>query len=421
MTLVATSVPDEIAHCGNEISCTIQTSLLTNTPNLKIQCYLQVEIDYMSNTHTIWASQILDPDSNGNCKFFWDRYLWDSFQNNFDVPILNDSSEFQLQHIVKRYALFAVELSGSPQTTTDTLASGDLSSIRFAVKGAIPKHRLKERPFFGATGWNLQASGQNGLGKAFLDWRSPSVSTPTGSEQWLYWLWQDPGSIFGSLSGVKYFVKYYRSDGLTNRIEVLTTPLVDVYSHWGFPAGFNQLNLSQFETALDKITKYETFVAMPDPINIGQFIDLSERKLWYVDRKHYPQIANLSYINSLGCLTQFQLKGEASYNVVVDKKVSPHYWDQAYTMEHGESSANVIHVDNQGIMATGVLSRNEATQFQDIIASPKVLLTLFDQRLPIVLKNAKIPVKIDDNLYSYKLEFSYDYNDSVADTFIVRL
>ena len=69
MSLTVIAVPDTIAHCGNEISCTLETSLPVSTPNLKIVCYLQVEMVYGSGTYTIIGKQILDVDSNGQAQF----------------------------------------------------------------------------------------------------------------------------------------------------------------------------------------------------------------------------------------------------------------------------------------------------------------------------------------------------------------
>ena len=360
---------------------------------------------------------MLDPDADGYATFYWNRFLWDSFEKNLDIPALNGTSEFLLQHHVKRYNMFAVELSGSPQITTHILNYGDITDLCYAVKGTIPKFRLYQRPFFGSTGWNILDTASDGLGKAFLDWRSNRLKTFTHSEQWIYWIWQDIGSVLGNIP-VQLRVKYYRSDGVCDEFTFLTTPNVNVYDCYGFPAGFTQLGLSAYETPTAKITKYETLIAVQ---YLGDWLELSERKIWDVNRKHYDTVVAMTYQNSLGVMTQFNLHGDASYQVTADKKITPQHWDMNSDLAQGESIAQDVIVSNTGIVASGIMTRNEAIQFQDIIASPKVLLQLDGQRVPVVIANAKMPVKVSDNVFRYTLEFSYDFNDPVADTFIVRL
>ncbi len=412
MSLSVVSVPDTVSHCGNEISCELQTSLPITTANLRIVCYLQVEVNYGSGTFDIITSQTLTPDTNGRCKFYWNRHLWDTFANNFDLPTYQGTSEFLLEHFVKKYVLWAVELSGDPQTTTDLLNSSPFSDVRYAVRGSIPPHRLKTRSFFGVSGWNLLDVSSGGLGKAFLDWRGSNPRTRLSSDQWLYWFWQDPGSVLGAIP-VQYRVKYYRSDGQCNEFTFLTTPTVNVYECYGFPAGFAQLGLSSYETSTHKITKYETVVAVQV---LGNWVELSERKLWEVDRSYRENHGHISYLNSLGVVCQFQTLGAPTLGMAVSKDEHPRHFDQSQDLQNGESLVTMVEVQDSPVVTTGVLTFAEAKQYRELIASRKVMVNdRHGQFIPLRVKSRKVDIRLQENLYDYTLDISYDYTSEAPD------
>jgi len=400
-------------HCGNEMSCVLQTSLPLNTPNLKIQVYLMVETVYGSGTYVIVTSQTSDVDANGRAKFFWHKVLHDLFEGKYDLPVVNSNTAFQLQHNVKRYYLFAVELSGSPQATTHLLNTGSLASLRFAVNGGLPKHRFRHMPFFGGSGWNLTGI-PGGLGKAFLDWRGSVVRTRLTQDQWLYFIWQDVGS-WGQIQ-MDLRVKFYRSDGLSQTINVLTTAVQYKFECWGYPAGFAQLGLSAYETSTAKITKYEVWL---EETVLGTRYVQTEKKMFVVDRNYYELVVEAHYLNTYGVVCQLTLRGESTVSFNISNVESAAYWDNTYDVDRGESIATDVMVASGGYVASGSVSGQEAKMILELAASRKCLMHDGHQKyLPYRVLTNKFEFRRTQNVLDYSLEFVLDYENELPDLFL---
>jgi hypothetical protein len=414
MSLSVISLPEAIELAGNEIMVKIHTDLPLATANLKIACYINVELVYGSGSYTTYAEQILDPDNDGNCTFFWDRFLLDSFGKSFDLPTVNGTAPLLLNHVVKRYNIFAIEKSGSPQSNTDFLFTGPIAQTRYAYKGAIPKHRRNYMPFFGASGWNISTPAAGGLDKAFFDWRGKTTTTRTDNEQWVYYMHQDAFFLFPTAT-VKLRTKYYRSDGYATEITSHSITL-NKYEVCAFPVGFEQLNLAAYETPTAKITKYETVVSLWYPLG-SQWLELSERKTWKIDRNFQHRSVQFSFINSLGVLTQFQCNGSRTISTTPNKTEVPQYWEQSFDLINGESATYNTVTDEMFTVLTGNLTPNEANRLRDLFNSQLVSLVYNNQRVPVRILSQKFVGDDIANVLNYAIEYKTNFNNSVPDLF----
>lgn len=412
MSLIIESVPQDCMHCGNEIAVVIRTTLPNSTANREILLWLTVELSFNSGVFDTLIQQRLKPDTNGRCRFVIDRFLWDSFQNQFDIPAAGGSSSYEPQHVVRRYKMVAIEYSGNPQTLTDLVNSGSITQTRYAVFGAIAESRFAVRNFFGSGGWNLLAPSLGGLGYAFLDWRGEKPRTRLDEDQWLHYIYQDPFGIGGAI--LDYKVEWFRSDGASGTIDVLSTPAMDIYDVIGLPAGFEQLGLAAQETANDKILYYTTWLQVEI---LGSPVIVSEVKTWYVERDYYEFTQQLQYINSLGVSETLTLRGAPVQEFDVNKERVQAYRDSSYHATVGESIVFDTLVDNGWTTASGALTAQESKQFTDLVASRKVTLLSTNagmQNMPVKVKGK---TKLDPlkNLHVYQLEITQDFEDKVPD------
>lgn len=408
MSLSVVTTPADLMHCGNEMSCTIHTDLALSTPNLKITIAVLTEQVYGSGTYAVLTTQTLDPDSNGDCQFFINQFLWDCFENAIDLPTIGSDTEYQLVNHIRKYRLMATELSGSPQAPSDYITTGLLAQTRYAVHGGIPEHWNRSRPYFGAGGWNVA------LGKRFLDYRGSNPRTRIDEDQWLNWMWQDIGDVFGGIA-VDYMVKWYRSDGTTGESVFLTTSVINKNEAYAFPAGFTQLDLATNETATEKITKYQTWVQI---LYLGDPFLLSEIKTWKVDRAYYEILTKIHYRNSLGTIEQFTFRGSGSLNHDIDKGEAKQYTDNSFALSAGSSVIVDINVENGFTLITDALTADEAKQVLDIKASRLCLLQGDDEYLPMRVIANKHNWQLTQNVQQYEVQFIIDYDNQFPDLFL---
>lgn len=415
MSLSVISLPDECMHAGNEISCVIETSMPPSTDNLEILCGINVELVYGSGVYTTLIQQRLKPDDDGRCRFFWNQYLWDSFENQYDLPTPGGTSIFQLQNVVRRYTLFAIEYYGAPQTFQSIINTGSISQTRFAVKGAIPESRFAERGFFGSTGWNALNTASGGLGKSFLDWRGSNPITRTDEDQWLCFHWQDPTGLVGT-AALDYAIRWRRSDGTSGEF-IITTPVMQLNDVYALPAGFTQLGLSAFETSEHKIYEYLTSVR----VNIlGTPVQQSEVKTWSVDRDYYEFDFQLQYLNSLGVVEQFTVRGARITHADNEMNSVGTYRDSSYSKHDGESLVFDVLVKNGYTVFTGNLSQNQTKQLRDMKAGRKVWLLdggRGQKNIPLRIGNTDTAIDEYTNQYQFELRLDQDFVDSVPDLF----
>ncbi len=406
MSLLVAETPRDCEMAGNEISCVIGTSLPPTTANLKIACELFVELNYGSGVFTSFAIQTLVPDANGNCRFFWSRYLRDSFNVQFDKPPYQDVFSFENSHAIRRYRFTAGEFSGTPQQITDALFTGTLNDIRHAFNGAIAESRFAFKSFFGSSGWNNTT-----LNKAFYDWRGTDPVTTIGADQWLTWMYQDHDSL-GNID-VNLRLKWYRSDGTTNTYTAHFRQNVAEFEVFSFPVGFNQLLLSGQETANDKVTKYETWLEVD-----GSGTVLTEVKTWHVNRDYHEFVAQLSYINSLGVMEQFLFFGAPIHQPKPEHSRVSSYRDSSYDADIGESLVYDTLVENGMAIITGPTSLQNRKQLADLLASKRVFYlteTAGQSYIPVQVKSKVIDRDPLSNAPSYQLEIVQDFKDSVPD------
>lgn len=414
MSLTILQLPENCMHAGNEMSCILHTTLPLSTANLEILCGINVELVYGSGSFSILVTRRLQPDANGNCRFFLNEFLWDSFDGQFDVPAVGGSSAYQVQHNVRKYTLFAVEYSGDPQTVSDLLSSGPIAQERYAVKGALAEARFALRGFFGISGWNNLAVGAGGFGKAFLDWRGPKPRTRLTEDQWLHFHWQDTTGTVGN-AAMDYKCTWYRSDGATGTFTVLTTPVIRIHEEYGLPAGFAQLGLSANETANDKILKYELWMS----VNIlGTPTPQSEIKTFEVDRDYYEFAQQLQYINSLGVMEQLTLRGAKTKTFNIEKESIEAYRDSSYHSTVGETTVFDVLVQNGFVALSGAGTAQEGKQFADLKASRKVLLLTASSgqnNIPVRIKGGEHSIDPLKNTFTYSIEVMQDFRDKVPD------
>lgn len=413
MSLTVVQVPDLCMHAGNEMACIISTNLPLSTANLEILCGINVELVYGSGTFSILVTRRLQPDQNGQCRFFLNEFLWDAFEEQFDVPAFGSATPYLLQHVVRKYTLFAIEYSGDPQTATQVLSTGTLAQQRFAVKGALAEARFAYNRFFGATGWNALPTGAGGMGRAFLDWRGTKPRTRLDEDQWLHFHWQDPSGVVGP-AALDYKVKWYRSDGTDGTITI-TTPVIQLHEVYGLPAGFEQLSLSTYETASDKIYKYETWMSVDI---LGTPTPQSEVKTWQVDRDYYEFAVQLQYINSLGVMEQLTLRGARTKTFNIEQNIIESYRDSSYDSDQGESTVFDVLVENGFVALSGAGTAQEGKQFADLKASKKRLLrtaTSGQRNMPIRVKAGSHEIDPLKNTFTYSIEVMQDFRDKVPD------
>jgi hypothetical protein len=418
MSLSAQQLPPNLALCGNEISCIIKTSLAPTTPNLEIECGINVELVYGSNVYTILTTQRLKPNANGECKFFWNQYLWDAFESQYDLPAIGGTASYVPQHAIRRYTFFAVEWSGDPQNWTDILSTGNMATVRHAVKGAISEARHAYRPYFGDAGWNLELEANGGLGRSFLDWRGKNPHTRTDFDQWLHWIYVDFLGYLGNGITVNYKVKWYRSDGTTGESTFLTLNGVDENDIYGLPAGFTQLGLSANETATDKITKYETWLSVDV---LSNPVALTQIKTWHVDREYYELATQLQYINSLGVCEHLTLRGMPVVAIESEKERVSTYRDNSYARTQGQSEVIDVLVQTGYQMFTGNCHTYETKQVADIKAARRAWIPVESgnqQHLPLRITSGSTEYDFERNVHKYELQVVYDFDDKVPDLLI---
>lgn len=413
MSLTVISLPDTCMHAGNEMACVIETSLPLSTDNLEILCGINVELVYGSTTFSTLVTRRLQPDSNRQCRFFIHQFLWDAFQEQYDLPPVGGTSMYQLQHAIRKYTLFAIEYSGDPQSVTHLLSTGTIAQQRFAAKGAIAKARFALRGFFGTSGWNALPTASGGLGRAFLDWRGLKPRTRLTEDQWLHFHWQDPTGVVGP-AALQYLIRWYRSDG-TNGGITIATPVMQLQDVYALPAGFTQLGLSSYETATEKIYRYTTWIS----VNIlGTPTPLSEVKNWQVDRDYYEFVIQLQYLNSLGVMEQLTLRGARTTTFNIEKERIDAYRDSTYDADQGESTVFDVLVENGFVALSGAGTAQEAKQFADLKASRNVFLlsaSSGQSNIPVRVKAGTHQIDSLQNTYTYSIEIVQDFKDQVPD------
>lgn len=413
MSLTFPHLPEECMHAGNEMSVVVKTSLPSSTANLEILVGINLERVYDSGVNEILVTRRLKPDLNGECRFFINSYLWDAFEGEVDMPPVGGTSAFQLQKNIKRYSLFAIEYSGSPQAVSQIVGNGPLASQRFVAKGAIANARFAFKNFFGTNGWLSTAVGNGGLGSGFLDWRGSKPRTRPGEEQWLVHHWEDAQGTVG-VSALEFMVRWYRSDGTSGSMTI-PTAVMDYHDVYAFPAGLEQLGLDALETANDKIYKYSTWLSVDILGNPQQQTDV---KHWSVDRDYYEFAIQLQFENSYGVMEQLTLRGARTEVFEIEKKGVASYRDSSYAATEGESEIYEVLVSNGLVSLSGAGTAQEGRQFAMLKASRKVFILTASHgqnNIPVTVKGGKHEINPLKNVFTYEIALAHDFEDSVPD------
>lgn len=377
MALTVVDLPDYALHTGNEISVVLETDLALSTPNLKIALALSIELVYGSGTYVLQPAIWLDPDANGQCKFFIERYLADCFERELDIPQENGTTITLCDHVVRRYKMFAAEHSGEPQVVTDDILSGSLTNVRYAFHGGIPVQHFISKSYFGGSGWAVNELGWPlpipfpplpGV-PPFMDWRGRTVRTGLTQDQWLYFYW--PTLAGQDTATAELWVKHYHEDG-TDATFMFDDFAVDVHEVWMVPAGRVQLGLDAIEViAGSPILKYELWVkAMVGIYNL----QVSETKTFLVDWEYYEFETEMQYRNGLGTMTQLLLRGRPEKETATKKEEAEAYHQLGMNDYLGNTMVHAVEVKDGVNHASGLLNAAELKQFRELLASTQVMV-----------------------------------------------
>jgi len=414
MSLTTLALPENISFCrnNNEISITLATDLPLTTANLKIKCILFIEHDYGSGTFWPYV-QLLDPDENGECKFFWHDIIEDIFEHQFDD--LPSTTPVIAQHVVRNYKFLAVELSGDPQTSTDALISGSLTTQRQAVYGGIALEKFSERPFFGLTNWHGQE-----LQKSFFDNMGATVRTFTDQMQFLPFWWHNYPGV-GNYLACKVAVKMYKSDGTTQTIYPYSEP-VNINQVIHFPVGFTQLALVGYETASVKVIKYEVWTYGTAAMGNVSQPNSSHIRTYHVRRDYQEFKRYLYYRNSLGTLSAFAICGRMIRDVNVKKEMALSYWEKGYNQFKGGTVNSYNQIIDRMEFATGTLTAAEERQLIDILQSDHLIVGAINgqKQLPVDIASLKISPTEDQNIKTFNIALMPKFNNQIADVMAVE-
>jgi hypothetical protein len=412
MSISLISLPDLIAHVGNEMVVVVDTNLPLSTANLKVKLGILTELTYGSGVYSapgvipeLWA----DPDPDGRCRFFIEEYVGDLLDKVLDIPAVGGTAEVRCSHMVRRYKMYAVEFSGDPQTATDFITTGGIVTERKGIRGGIPKQHHLLRSYWGSTGWSIL-----NLGNPFLDNRGPSLRTGRNQDQWLYHIWQDASSLTTAITPVRV-VEYTLEDGTTGSISTtLATHQKDEV--WMIPAGFAQLGLPAVETsAAQRILKYT--VKLQQVIGLSTVL-LSEVKEFIVDHQYYEWNTELQYLNGLGTFTQLLLRGRPELETEVDASESAAYHRKGMATYLGDTHRHATTVRNGVNHASGALTKQELRQMRELLGAKKVMVK--DAQLgwvPVTILNKKQAQSDLETARTVELQYAAAWGSEVVDMF----
>lgn len=415
MSLSYISGPENasLVRNDNEVTVTVNTDLPLTTANLKIQTWLMVETVYDSGTYNIFARQTLDPDQDGNCKFFWHNYLKDAFDRAYDQLTNGSTAPVQSTKTVLRYYFVAIERSGEPQDTTDYLLTGPITTPRYAINGGISKQRYAVKPYFGATGWHGDE-----LEDSFLDNLGTEIRTFITQDQWAPFFWHDNASN-GNLDTFALDIRLFKSDGTTQVIQVHNLTNIDKYQLHYLPVGFTQLNLTAYETPTVKVVKY--MIQASGTTHAATLSQISHARYYHVRRQHMEFQHFISYQNSLGTISTIALNGRRIRDVEIQKDLISTYWEAGMDSRLGEGTIYDVLASDHLKFGTGTITRSEQRQMLDLLHSRHLQINLGSDQENVSVKVAglKWTDTEDQNIVKFDIALAINWQNEIADVMAI--
>ncbi len=315
-----------------------------------------------------------------------------------DLPPTNGDKIQKCTLSNRKYALRVAEASGNPFNI------GILSQLptkRVILGGTPYEEGPGQTPISVTQGTTAATDTALRLGELVRD-------TRLDQPQYLTFL----NSRASTAENLRLVLNLYFSDNSSEAIALVGLAGIGQNDTVQFAAGFNDLNLSSYETSLKIIERYT--LQLTTIANVTR----SDIYTFNVDREFKPYARHFIYVNSLGALETVLTYGKGSETWSFIKKSAERYLAENYKLTDGQSSDYDLQADVKFEVASGWLrSKREVRQFADMFLSRWKYSRHNGVDLPVTVNTKEIKLAPDgDGRHAVGFEYQYRFNTNLLST-----
>jgi hypothetical protein len=390
MSLTITTQPATNAqvYAGDPLIFKLTTSLTS--------AYASCQPALIFGSDTIIGQEIFSLDAS-SFEFNMQKYVRDIFKTRFQLP--PDPAATTMGRLRNRIAQFNAtlnEYSGSPMVVSDTISSNWF----IIVDGGTSWEQFNTRLFLA----NLYAGAET---KQFLNWQADKESIDLIHPHFLSFL-QPYGQTVWDVE-----IKAYDKDNiLLGTYTAFTNSFTDDFGIFTIPIGWVGSGLSAKGYA-DDVVRFSVKVKT-------SLADISETRMFLVDRLPRRNRRHFLWMNSLGGVTTYTFTGESSESLSSEILTAPLFRPGTYNSEEGQWRVSEQSNQETRKVNSGPLSANRAKRLKDILYSREVYeLLSFDSPsgpvqkwIPIERTGSSINiVNSKDFLSSIGFEYRYRFTN----------
>lgn len=348
MSLTVTSQPASDSHtfAGDNLLFKLTSSVSTSDPNLRLSCQPVL----IFGGDTLIGEEIFElQDSAYAFQFNMRRYVADIFRTRFQLPPSPSANTLgRLRNRIAQFNATIREYSGSPIVESDTISSNWF----LIVAGGTSYEQFNTRQFLA----NLYAGAST---QQFLTWQADNETIDLVNPHFLSYL-----QPFGATVWDVEIKAYDKDNNVLGTYSAFTNSFTDDFGIFTIPIGWVGSGLSAKAYA-DDVTRFSVKVKTT-------LSDISETRMFLVDRLPRRNRRHFLWMNSLGGVTTYTFTGESSEALSSESVTANLYRPGAYTTEEGQW--RIIEQSNQETrkVNSGPLSANRARRLKDILYSREV-------------------------------------------------